>query len=217
MKKTKEPEETIEDITSDFGFAYKEAKVTAKVKDDLQKRFFQAATAELEKTSLAQKVVEFDNTKYTPLDWVATYHPGWRFAELHQGGDNLILIEENPALLPYIYVNKRDKIVYARTTSSGSPQLDDERLRQDDPDLWNEISQWPEPWLSLVTNAFKSLNILNPEEQAQIFLQDQGVQRTLKPIESLDDDQLVSLQEYLVPAPIAVRLVPPRLAKEDEL
>lgn len=227
---------TIKEVTAEFGEAYTDAKDVIKDKDRLQKEFFALATDTLTNQTLSTKTVEFDIEKYGATnvkEWVAQHHPGWRFVEVHDGK---LVIEEDPALLAFSYINPDDLTIYARTTAQGSPMLDDERLKTEDPELWEQISDYPEPWFGLVEGAIKYailksdtkihdgwdcpvdlLYELNPSALAANFLRDQGVERVLRPIEELTDAQLESLQEYLVPSPITVRLVPPRAAKREEL
>jgi hypothetical protein len=219
---------TLDAITEDFGDTYATVKDVTKEKTLLQNEFFAAATAELETRQLARKTVMFDIERYgatNMTEWVTIYHPGWRFIEVN---DQDLLIEEDPALLSFTYVNKIDKTVYGRDTVRQSPQLDDERLREEDPDLWQEISSWPEPWYSLVYGAMKTarycndvddvfLNDADMQLAVETYLRHEKVQRVLRPIDELDDEQIEALQEYLVPGSVSVKLRPPREAKEEEL
>jgi hypothetical protein len=142
--------------------------------------------------------------------------------------DNDILIEEDPALLPFTYVNWLDKMVYGRDTVRQATQLDDERLRNEDPDLWEEISAWPEPWYSLVYGAMETARYCNDKNDVFVndadmqltvesFLRNEKVDRVLKPLNDLTDKQIESLQKYMVPGSVSVKLRPPRKAKEEEL
>lgn len=226
-------------ITKEFGLEYSASKSAEKKVKQLQKEFFDAATEMLSQQSLASKTVEVpDGVDAKGLEQL---YPGWKvITSLRPGKEEGVweaVLQEDPAFMAFNYVNPDDHMVYARTTAQGSPMLDDERLAAENPELWEEISDFPEPWLGLVTDAIQAgieagsvnpshttdwaksdyLNKLNPQELAANFLADRGIQRALKPIDQLTDKQLQAIQDYLVPAPISVRLVPPRKAKQEEL
>jgi hypothetical protein len=69
-------------------------------------------------------------------------HPGWRIIDSHSiDGNHVYLIERDPNLVPYTYVNPDDGMVYARGTQESGPSLDDERLKEEDPALYDEITE----------------------------------------------------------------------------
>lgn len=213
-------------VTTEFGIAYDEAKDAETDKKTKQTSLFEAFTERLEHSTLAERIVDLPADTETPLivnEWIKTYHPGWRFVGMHEGR---VIIEEDPALLKDTFVNPEDGRVYGRTTAQGSPNLDDDRLRAEQPELWEAISVWPEPWVSLVRGAMGWVNqyygcaALGPfglEDFVNAYLQEQNVQRVLIDPAQLTEEDFEALQEYLVPGPVSVRLVPPRLATEEEL
>ena len=85
------------------------------------------------------------------------------------------------------FVNKKDGLVYSRQISRGAPSLDDDRLRKEDPELWDEITYVPEP------------------------------ERTLRPLEDLSPEQLAKVSSYLLPGKITPKLGAPRKATLDDL
>lgn len=223
-------------ITKEFGLEYSAAKSSDKKMKQLQREFFDAATEMLSQQSLARKTVEVPEG--ANAEWLEQHYPGWKVvSSLRPGKEPDIweaVLEEDPAKLAFTYVNPDDHMVYARTTAQGTPMLDDERLRDEDPELWEQISDYPEPWFGLVRDAMKeaftaganidhglnrvdSLYEINSRGLVANFLRDRGIERVLKPIDELTDEQLQALQDYLVPAPVTVRLVPPRKAKQEEL
>lgn len=217
----------IKTVTREFGKRYLKVKQEEAKKSELQKEFFEIATAEIAKRSLSTQVIEVPDVD-NPSDWIQERYPGWQIVSVQgwestspeKGSHYNAIIKEDPALMAFTYLNPADRCVYARTTTQGPPSLDDERLRKEDPDLWERITVWPEPWYSLVVDVYKHLWDEwqdGLEDLAANFLRDRGVQRVLRPIESLSNDELDSLQEYLVPGKVSVRLVPPRPAKRDEL
>lgn len=81
---------------------------------------------------------------------------------------------------PFEFVNESDGFLYSRQISQGAPSLDDEKLRKEDPELWEEITHVPEP------------------------------ERVLKPLEELDPDQIAKLGNYLVPGKKMNKLAAPK-------
>lgn len=88
---------------------------------------------------------------------------------------------------PFEYVNKQDGMIYSRQISKAAPSLDDDRLREEDPELWEQITYIPEP------------------------------QRTLRPLEDLSPEQLAKVGEYLVAGKVTTKLSAPKKAKPEDL
>jgi hypothetical protein len=112
-------------------------------------------------------------------------------------------------------------MVYGRTIVEPGPSLDDDRLRAEDPDLWDEITAWPEPFYSLVADAIKQwLPMVSEQEVAQYlekYLTERGLQKTLSDPNSWTDSQIERTSKYFVPGPVKVRLIAPRKATAEEL
>ena len=111
--------------------------------------------------------------------------------------------------------------MYARHVVTGSPSLDDERLIAEDPDLWIRITEWPEPFWTMVRSVYEGFTTYWSQDSLDAataeHLESHGVQRVLKDFNQLEDRDLAMLQAYLIPGPVSVRLTPPRQAREDEL
>lgn len=73
-----------------------------------------------------------------------------------------VILEEDPALRPFSFVNKEDGQVYSRVIVEGSPYLDDEALRKDNPELWDRITE------KKVVEEIKPLDSLSDEDLAAI-------------------------------------------------
>lgn len=220
---------TIKTVTREFGKAYERANKINEKKAKLQEEFFQVADAEIGKRRLAQQTITMPEVTTGWEKWLKLNYPGWRFVSWKSDNLNEMIIEEDPSFMKFTYPNPDDGFVYGRTIQQGSPSLDDERLRKERPEFWDQISAWPEPWLSLVRDAMvEVLNVIlfrpeNPtynimlDDMVDNFLTARGVQKTLKDINTLTSEELAILQEYMVPGPVSTRLVKPRPAKEDEL
>jgi hypothetical protein len=213
----------VNEIAAEFGKAYASTKLAEKNKSRLQREFFDAINLELLATPLAQKTVECNLTDpHEVEEWVNTYHSGWQWIETEV--DGRLLLEEDPAVMSY-RTEPIDGMIYGRDQVNGTPSLDDEALKADDEKFWEEISVWPEPWFSLVSDAMVSAYIaydqdepedFDPLGDAGWFLKSKGMTRMIKPINELTDEQIERLEPYMVPGQKSVRLATPRKAKEDE-
>ena len=120
-------------ITTKFGRAYDRSKRYDQRKKDWQAEFFAACTRSvIRERRLPQKVVE-------EADWDGGQYPGWRLIGYTE--DDRVLIERDPDLVSYTYVNPDDGMVYQRGTQESGPSLDDERLKEAAPDLYDEITE----------------------------------------------------------------------------
>jgi hypothetical protein len=82
--------------------------------------------------------------------------------ETKDPGEWDVLLEPDPALQPYSYVNRADGKVYSRIIAEGSPYLDDESLRDEKPDLWQQIT------VEETTRVLKPLEELPAEVLAEL-------------------------------------------------
>jgi hypothetical protein len=216
---------TIRELTTEFGEAYEATDTWTRKKAKLQTEFFQRATQELEGRPLARRVVTLPDGK-DPDAWVAVHHPGYK--QISQKGSQLIL-QQDAALMRYEFVNPYDGKVYGRTTANGQPSLDSESLKLNDPKFWEKYSRWCEPHYGVAHAAVSKFARLShtgygasllPHEidkKTDLFLREINAPRELDVERVIKDDQEYKLERYLIPAPISVRLVPPRLAKPEEL
>lgn len=226
---------SIEDIITDFGEVYREVKGTKtqdgweKILKDAQKQFFDAATRELEQQTLARKTVDFDIERYGATNmekWVENHYPGWRFVESKK---SKFIIEEDPALKPFAYLNVRDGMVYKRGQVQGGPSLDVERLREEDEGLYWDVSRWDQGLYDFAHQAleyaYTTVHNADPEsiadDETERFLhwgwEHDQVQRVIKDPGEWTAEQSTKLQAYLIPGRVSVRLTPPRPAKDSEM
>lgn len=230
----------IEAITSSFGEVYREVKGTKtqdgweKILKDAQKDFFDVVTQELEQSTLARKTVEIPPVEDDVVeDWVRVYFPGWRFIEINNGK---ALIEEDPKLKSFAYLNMSDGMVYKRSQTSSGPTLDVEALQEADEDLYWQISEWPLPTFLMIQNAMRFTH--NPDlitdfadnahdtydsldwsavETKKFLTEYHSDIRVIKDPSEWTPEQATALKPYLIPGKISVRLTPPRPAKPSEL
>ncbi|CAM6003652.1 unnamed protein product [Sphagnum balticum] len=208
-------------ITSQFGRAYTSAEKATATKARVQAKFFDAINSILEDQIRKQKVVEYIPTvSGSPETWVWNNYPGWRFVRIVD--ESNIVIEEDPQFMKYSFVNKENGMVYGRTSVQAGDSLDDEKLRHDNPYLWKQITEWPEPWYSLIAQFAQPYydELCDPDEYEETldkYLEESGLQRTLKSPDKWTDDQFREVRKYIIPGKISTRLVAPREAKEEEL
>lgn len=210
-------------ITKRFGTAYDRSKKAETALKTQQQKLFQAFNKDLENRLLARRSHHYPAWKeLNEKDqnaWVKKHHPGWKVVGYERGW---LILEQDPAFQKFTFVNPVDGRVYGRTTVEGSPSLDDEALRNDNPELWKEITEWPEPWYSLVEDLIVGYTTIPYAPGAldtavSRVLSDHGVQRVLKDINTLTDEQIMDMDDYFIPGPLTVRLVAPRTAKPEEL
>lgn len=177
-------------ITTKLGSAHATSKKAEKELKESRSEFFEAIDEEiLETETLARQTIvvpdELDETSY-----IKQFFPGWRLVD-PGSKKNTYIIEEDPAFKKFVYVNHDDGQVYRRNVSQAGPSLDDDRLKAEDPELWEKITE-----VQIV-----------PQQEV----------RVLKDLDTIPNAQLAAMQEYFVPGGMTVKLDAPRKAKPDEL
>lgn len=209
-------------VASRFGRAYTNHTKAKERLAKQQKALFAAFDEQIKNSVLNQRTIHLPSD--TDVEkYVADHFPEMNIILTTQVGDEdiKVLLEENPSVKKFTYVNREDGRVYGRTIAQ-VPTLDDEALRTEDPDLWEHITEWPEPWLSLVCHTVQAMSSLtwsyeSLKATAGDILKDRGVERVLRPFHTLDNSDFAKLEQYLLPGPISVRLKAPRDAKPEEL
>ncbi len=141
------PEE-LDEITAELGREYKAWKKGEKNKNDAKKKFFEAIDKMLgdETPAIITTQVFADSdleAEQRAVQRYPGYTPGVLIGPAIEGDPWTVTLEEDPTLRPYTYISS-DGMVYSRQVVSGSPMLDDERLRDEDPELWEAITHIPQ-------------------------------------------------------------------------
>ena len=123
-------------ITAKFGQAYDRSKKYEERKKNWQTEFFAACTQTIQRERRLPRRTVAAPDKATALKM----NPGWRVI-MDDPIEGTYLLEKDPALVPYTYINPDDGMVYQRGTQESGPSLDDERLQEEDPDLWYSITK----------------------------------------------------------------------------
>lgn len=154
------------DITEALGESYDEWKSWEKRKNIRKDEFFAAATEELKDEVLSQRVETIDAGGEEQALRIAQrryYNENITDIRRIEGEDRWqVVIEEDPALRPFTYINKHDGRVYSRQLVTGTPLLDDESIREEDPELWEQITE------EVTERKMKSLDDMTDEELAAI-------------------------------------------------
>jgi hypothetical protein len=208
----------LDEITEVFGEAYDLAKETDETKKGSQKDFFEAATTALSETRLPRKTITVPKDQEVSA-WVAKYHPGWRLLESKPAkGDGIkVIIERDPSLMKFTHVNLSDGRVYGRDETNGPEYLDDERVREEDPDLLPLVTEWPEPIYSIVRELLANKAAADFDEAIDKFLESKGIERVPIPPKSWSQNVTERARKFLVPGKVSVKLRPVRKAKDEEL
>jgi hypothetical protein len=214
---------SLNDITAELGTAYKEWKGGEKKKNAAKDKFFMAINAELNEQIPAQTYAVsgpwgVGMSEEDAREEFVKRHPGWNVEELRvcSEGWEAILVEDI-TLAPFTYVNKDEGMVYQRQVVSGSIMLDDERLQADDPELWNLVMEIPNR--QIIENVMYECG-QEPEDLSaalDTLWTNYNGPRTLKPLETLDDEVLARLSDYIYEGRPTVKLAAPRKAKAEEL
>lgn len=182
----------IKKITRELGDSYRKWKFFEKDKDKCKKEFFSLVDAEI--GILAERIVEIEApSPEIAHELVTKRYPrweieNWREVRTTEGTNEFeFIIKENPKFKTHSFINPEDQMVYTRQVQSGSAILDDERLQEVDPDLYEAVTYVPEP------------------------------ERRLKSLDDLTPSQLAKLQEFMYEGPPVVKLAAPRKAKPEEL
>jgi hypothetical protein len=222
----------LEELTEDLGEAYDafkdaekrfagEDKKKKNRESGLKEAFFDAATEAVAQATLAQKTVTVPSGVEDPEYYALKRNPRWRVIEVvdlsQQPGFAGVVLEEDPQYKPFVYVNRKTKRVWTRSVRDGSPWLDDEELRESDPELWKRITRLYND--QFIRELLYHANI-DPDEiddHIAAIEEEFESERTLLPLENLDPDDLAGVQEYMYPGKPVVSLSAPRKAKPEEL
>lgn len=207
-------------ITKSLGESYKAWKDGEKAKDEDRKKFFTAVDEKLRKEKPAEKYVTVD----TPGDeeevreLLVKKYPTWVVEAVRptpEGGIWEAILTEITTFTPYTFVNKEDGKVYQRQVSAGSAYVDDERLQEEDPDLWLKVTEVPNR--GVLADLLYECGVDHEEVDDRIDYFWPDSERQLRDLESLDADTLAALSEYIYEGKPTVKLAAPRKAKAEEL
>lgn len=155
----------LDDVTHNLGTAYEVWKNSEKAKDSLKRKFFDKINEALREEVPRQVVQQVEaQDEEEALRIAQRMYPRFKTLDAQpddEGKWNLVL-EEDPELREFSYLNKTDGKVYQRIIAEGTPSLDDDGLAEEQPDLWDAITT------EVTTRELKPLEELTPEQVAAI-------------------------------------------------
>lgn len=156
--------EELNDLTRRLGENYDRYKEYERAKNGLRDQFFDKVTEELSDEIAPQIVAEYetDDEEQALRQAQRQYvrHSVVGTARTESGYQ--VVLQEDPALRPFEYVNPSDGRVYRRIISEGSPILDDEAIQDEKPELWDAITE------EVTERRLKPLENLTPEQVAEL-------------------------------------------------
>lgn len=224
--KKEEPKRTPEEVASELGEVYWIWKDGEAEKEELRKEFFKVAADSYSESDLATKTVVLPKDIVMSEDaesYALKYNPGWMFSSFtDDSGDPFkIVLKEDPNLKEWTEVvivdegveDRSGKIhpgyVISKTIIGGSALVDDDRLKNLDPDLWEDVSEYSnwEYFSELANELDKS------EEWMKTWLAHKDWPKIIKT--NLSSELIEAIKEYSYEGPRSIRLNV-RYAKDDE-
>lgn len=217
----------LETATELFGEAYALAKEAATESETHKWAFYEAADKALAAKRLPQKTITVTGEgDYTVMEFVEAYYPDWEILQLlTEDFPHKVLLQRKPSLMKFDFTHPGTKMTYQRTYTQGNTVLDVDRLQDEDPELWEAVSDWPPipQWLQPFIGSLFGVKgeqvdlgvawAVFCERNAEAF----GLQRQMKPPNAWGNKEAGRLQQYMKPGKITVKIVPPRAATEEEL
>ncbi len=124
--------------TKKLGTTYRKWKDGEGAKKSYHQKFFELADKAIQQEEvLALKTVIIpDEYKDEPYTYVERHYPEWA---IFSDFETHVVLVERPEYKPYFYVNHELGLVFQRSITKGEPQVDDEALQKENPDLYNEV------------------------------------------------------------------------------
>jgi hypothetical protein len=178
----------IENVTKRFGRAHSTKERAEKTMAKARQEFFDLIQIQESELSRQTIYVECDD----PEAYVASLYPKWRILSSKLVDPEIpdewkLVIQEDPTKRNYTFVNPLDGQVYTRTVTESAPDVDLERIKEEDPDFYHDITFQP------------------------------TVPRELLPLKNLTDEAKEKLKKYLLPVKLTNRMEKPRKPKPEEL
>lgn len=207
----------LEDITTELAVSYKQWKDGEKLKNTWKDKFFEAVTKEAKESPAEKYVTITAPDESVARERLQKQNPAWMVDEIRPisaGSDTYeAVLVENPAYAAFTYVNRDLGMIFQKQVSAGSIYVDDERLQEENPQLWHKVT--------VIPNADVIRNVIyecggDVDQFEGLWYTYQGP-RELKDLSTLDADTLAALSEYIYQGKPTVKLAAPRKAKDEEL
>lgn len=211
---------TPEEIIAELAPAYTEWKSGEKGKEKFKKEFFTAVTEYLkEEGNQAEELVSLEAPdEETALRYVEQRYPAWLVDDIRdhptESGSYEVIIVENPEYQPFTI--EFDGKVWGRQVAAGATMLDNERLEEENPELWKSVTTYP--WLELMEAiAYEAgKDGEDVEEYVERQCERHGLKRQLLPLGDLPDEVMAELKDYFYEDKPQVKLPAPKKAESAE-
>lgn len=134
-----------------------------------RKEFFDAAREHWRSQPLAQKLLSYEVKTLNEAHTLAIQeYPAWIVIGSRPYPDEAkqigweIMIEENPEYKAYEFTHPDLNLVFTKEVRAGSVTIDDERLKEKDPDLYKKVFKRQTQWVP------RDFDSLDPDTLAQV-------------------------------------------------
>jgi hypothetical protein len=149
-----------ENLTARLNKSYKAWKKAESDKNKEKDNFFRLAIENLKETeTLAQVIVQINLDVEDVEQWILDRYPRWRIVDIDRD-KSTALIEEDPYFKDFLYTNSESNLVFERKIVDGGQSLDDDRLKSENPELWERITE--------ETRVLRPLESLKAEDLALV-------------------------------------------------
>jgi hypothetical protein len=235
MPKIETPPREPYDVATDLGEVYYLRLDAETEQKELRGEFFKASTLAAEAQGLAQKTVQIpegmDSSQAEA--YALRYNSGWRLVERYTGDDEVtkLIIEEDPEFKQHSEVilvedgvldakgKSHPGYVVTKTVRSGSALIDDERMREEEPGLWEAITEYPnfDLYWEIARESTPEDEMTDDElaEWLISILKIRGVEPQLTDPSTWPEEEIEAVARYTYEGPKTLALNV-RYAKDDE-
>lgn len=133
-----------ENVTTDLGISYRLAKEADKRKSESRSKFFELIN-EQENEEPTEFVFVKASSELEAVFRINKYRPAHRVVNSREvDGGYEFELQIDSKYRTFTYVNPSDGMVYSRQARSGSLHIDEERLRDENPELYERVTYVPQ-------------------------------------------------------------------------
>lgn len=208
---------TLDEILDELDDAYGKWKGGEKSKNKLKEEFFEMAISALKEETKAERVAQVKaKDEFEARALFAKQYPTWDLTVVRENPDKdgyyEAILTENPFYKEFSI--EHNGKVFRRQVVSGSNLLDDERLKEEDRDLWEDVTEWPQEGFLRDILAQTSVDLGDLYDVIDGIAEKHGVERVLKDLDSLDPYTLAALQKYMYEGPPTIKFPAPSVVKD---
>lgn len=158
----------LDELAEEVGHCHAESGILKTELEKLRKRFFAALSNKHKAVDRPMKTVYTEETDPIKAEeFVLQYHPGWKITDNRPAGKGRkFILEQDPDLIGDTVVTgdpETPGYVVTRTIRSGTTMIDLDRLKVEQPELYNDVTELPQ-----VERQPKEEKDLTPQQINQI-------------------------------------------------